>query len=223
MSDLVTELALGEAKNDILGFLHFESRSRIESLNRELHSLKLELEIERNKSVDLEISLEAKSGIFSRLEEKLDAQVSVARKLATGLSARDAELKIMKDVVSGKSADNDKLLRDLEILKKNASQKDALIATLQKQNAGALAAVASHKAALELERQQKPRQHAPLSEKGNINPTPRRSLPVPEVERKLAEAEAENFRLRRALERERAANKGIRAGVVISENPWDEN
>ena len=114
ISEFVAASAVAEARGANLGFENLEISSQLSSLTRENTSLKIQLDAERNRSVDLEISLEAKNGMFSRLEEKFQGQKKISEKLATGLSARDNDLKFSREISASKNSENDRLLRDLE-------------------------------------------------------------------------------------------------------------
>jgi len=197
ISELLAAAAIAEARLSNSGFAHLEIVTLVNSLQRENACFEIQLTAEREKSVDLEISLQVKDGICARLEEKLEAQKKVAEKLATGLSVRDSELKDAREILNSKNSENNRLLKDIEVFKKLGAQKDAQIAVLQKRNADALAAAAGLRATLDLQRAARPARTPPSA------------------------AELENAKLRKALERERTANAG-RARVAVSDNPWDE-
>ena len=203
ISSLVADSAVTEAFAAELERANLEISKNLNTVTREVAGLRVQLEAERNRSVDAEISVEAKNGILARLEEKFEATRKISEKLATGLSMRDKELKDARELISAKSAEIDRLLRDVEIMKKNGSQKDAQIAALQKRSADASSCAAALRATLDLQRTAR----SPAVEKPQ------------KPERRVTDLEAENVKLRKVIERERAAN---RARAQKSENPWEE-
>ena len=211
VSSILATSAISEAIASDLEQVNLEISSKLRKVTLEVVGLRVQLEAERNRSVDAEISVEAKIGILARLEEKFEATKKVSEKLATGLSVRDAELKNAKDLICAKSAEIDRLLRDVEIMKKNGAQKDSQIAALQKRSADASSSAAALRAALDLQRASTSARRPEVE-----RPKPR---PAPEPERRLAELEAENVKLLKVIERERAAT---RARAKKSENPWEE-
>ena len=198
------------------------------NLSDATESLKEQLFDAKNRVCELEDTLEFRDERISDLENKLQYQRGVNAKLAAAVAAKDAAIEYQEAKLSGKQVELDRILKDLDLFKKVATQRDQQISGYVKKQTFLSQQLANLRASLDLERAAtRKRDHPPLQAKDENNHTSHFSphlgaVAVAEKSKQVLQLEIENRQLKRTLEKERLRKHREVADVHAVVNPWSD-